>query len=158
MNAWAPIILGERQEQFCQQVIAGKPFYEAYRIAYGGSTKAAEANSSRLIRSDRVKARIEQIRAHNAAAERVSVPFLTRELYAIAAEARAAGQLSAAQACMMGVAKLHGLLIERHMIDAVVRKPSATTAGPDEMNEASWLQEFGAVIEHSIDPQPDGES
>ncbi len=59
-------------------------------------------------------------------------------------------QASAASQAAMGIAKLHGYLIEKHQVDAIVRRPSALPDGPDEMSEADWLEQFGgaALIEH----------
>jgi len=147
-----PIRLTDRQEQFCQQILSGKSQAEAYRIAYGAGQKASEANGSRLIASDRVKARIEQLRQFEAAAQRVSLPFLTAGLYRIAGKAEEAGQHSAAVQAMLGVAKLHGFLIDRTQSELIVRAPSASPTSPDEMTEAQWLAAHSiAQATHSIE-------
>jgi phage terminase small subunit len=143
MNAHTPIILGDRQEQFCQQILEGKSATEAYVIAYGVSRKSAEASGPRLSGNVRVQARIAQLRAFEAAARRVSLPFLTGALYRIADKAEGSGQHSAAVQAMMGVAKLHGLLIDRVQADLMVRRPSASPESPDEMSEEQWLALHG---------------
>jgi hypothetical protein len=148
MNVHAPIKLGDRQEQFCQQILSGKSYAEAYRIAYGASQSASEANGPRLIRSDRVQARIAQLRADWAAAERVTIPFLTRELFATAAEARAALQHGAAVSAYTTIGKMHGLLTDKLQVDVAIRKPSALPDSPDDMTETAWLESAGLVIEH----------
>lgn len=143
MNApfvpFAPIILSDRQEQFCQQILSGKSKAEAYRIAYGAGQKVSEANGPRLMGSARVIARIAQLREDEAAAQRVSLPFLTRGLYRIAGKAEGSGQHAAAAQCYMGIAKLHGFLIDRQQVDLIVRKPSSSPTSPDEMSEEQWL-------------------
>jgi hypothetical protein len=148
MTALAPIVLGARQEQFCQQILAGKTITEAYAIAYGAGPLAASANGSRLIGKDRVKARIEQLRADESAAARVTLPFLTRALYRVAAMAEGSGQASAAAQAYMGVAKLHGFLVDRVDLHATVRRPSGAPDSPDEMSEEAWL------AAHVIDVTP----
>ena len=44
-------------------------------------------------------------------------------------------QASAAAQAAMGIAKLHGMIIDRAQIDAIIRKPAATTDASDEMSE-----------------------
>lgn len=154
MNVHLPIILTDRQEQFCQQILIGKSGAEAYRIAYGASQKASESNGSRLMASDRVQARIDQLRAFESAARRVSLPFLTGALYRVAGLAEGSGQHSAAVQALMGVAKLHGLLVDRQQVDLLVRRPSASPEAPDEMSEADWLAHHAPILEGSIVEEP----
>ena len=82
---------------------------------------------------------------------------MTRELLAVARAASLDKQHSAASAALMGVAKIHGMLVEKHVVDAVVRRPSLQPNGPDEMTELEWLQEYGPTItleaSDSTDPQ-----
>ena len=145
-----PIILTERQEQFAQQILIGKAASTAYQIAYGVGIKAAEANGSRLIRSHKVAARIEQLRADHAAAVKITVPYLTRELIATAKEARAVAQYAAASGAYGLVAKMHGLLVDKVAVEHTVRKPSAEPLSPDEMSETDWLGKHGLTIEGSV--------
>lgn len=149
---WKPIVLTDRQEQFCQQILIGKPATIAAQIAYGHSYGVAAVTGSRLLKSVKVTARIEQLRAHEAAAAKISVPFLTRELIATAQEARALAQQSAATAAYGLIAKLHGLIVDKVAIDAVVRKPSSEPASPDEMTESDWLRKHGLTIEGEVSP------
>lgn len=148
MNAHAPIILGNRQEQFCQQILSGKSVTEAYRIAYGAKDKTASEAGSRLSRNIKVVARLEQLKAHEAAARRITLPFLTRELLDTAWEARAIGQHGAASSCYTTIGKMHGLLTDKLQVDVAIRKPSASPDSPDDMTESAWLESAGLVIEH----------
>jgi len=59
------IVLKEQQELFCQKYVlqGGVSAKRAYMAAYPDATeKAAEANASRLLRKDKVRERIQQIR------------------------------------------------------------------------------------------------
>jgi hypothetical protein len=50
----------------------------------------------------------------------------------------------------MGVAKLHGLIVDRVQADVLVRKPANNPDSPDEMTAEAWLSDFGVtVIEHN---------
>ena len=154
MNAYAPIILGDRQEQFCQQFLAGKSQTEAYKIAYSAGQKVAEANASRLLRNARVVARIDQLRAQASAAQRVSLPFLSGLLIRAYEISERTNQGSAAAQAAMGLAKLHGFLIDRQQTELLIRKPSAEPLSPDEMSETEWLSQHGLnTIEHNPEPQ-----
>jgi len=155
MNAHSPIKLTDRQEQFCQQIAGGSSYTKAYRTVYGASQRQAESNGSRMMRSDRVQARIAQIRADNAATQRVTLPFLTAGLRRAGDLAERTGQASAMSQSYMGIAKLHGFLIDRQQVDLLVRKPSAEPSSPDEMDETEWLSRHGLnTIEHN----PEGSS
>lgn len=50
-----------RIEKFVQAYAGGEPAYKAYMRFYKASQKAAEANSSRLLSKDKVKARLAEI-------------------------------------------------------------------------------------------------
>lgn len=97
-----------------------------------------------------MQARLAQLQAERAAALKISVPFLTAELLAVARESRALGQGSAAAQAYMGIAKMHGFLVDRHQVDAFVRRPSASPESPDEMSEVEWMKTHGliTVIDH----------
>ncbi len=141
----APIKLGDRQEQFCQRIVEGKSHAEAYRLAYGVGQTSSESAGPRLFGSVRVQARIAQIRAYNAAAERVTLPFLTAGLLEAYRLGMATGQASAASQAMLGVAKLHGFMIDRHQVDVAVRRPSPSPESPDEMLESDWVSKHGLL-------------
>jgi len=82
---------------------------------------------------------------------------------AIAGEARALGQGSAAVQAMMGAAKLQGLIVDKVQSDVLVRKPSASPESPDDMSPEQWLGEYTTTIEHmptekgsDLEPEPEG--
>jgi hypothetical protein len=79
----------------------------------------------------------------------MSTEFLSREALAVALEARALGQGSAAIQAYQLVAKLHGLLVDRVQTDVLVRKPSASPDSPDDLSAEEWLAGYvPKVIEH----------
>jgi phage terminase small subunit len=145
-----PIKLPYRQEQFCQHIHSGKSQTEAYKLAYGVSGLVAAANSSRMIKGAKVSARLAQIRADSAAASQIDLPFLTKGLLVAYRLGLRTNQSSAASQAMLGIAKLHGFLIEKHQIDAVVRRPAASPDSPDEMSESKWLQDYGPVLDLTL--------
>jgi hypothetical protein len=80
--------------------------------------------------------------ADNAAAQSISVQSVTRMLVKTYDLAMAEKQASAAAQAALGVAKLHGLLIDRVQADLLIRKPSASPDGPDEMDADEWLSSY----------------
>lgn len=68
-------MLNERQERFCQLVVSGRPHGRAYEEAgYKAKGASADAQAARMIRNDKVKARIAELMKENASGCR-----LTRE-------------------------------------------------------------------------------
>ena len=54
--------LNQRQERFCELVVAGRPATQAYiEAGYKVSTKAAEASASRLLRNVKAKQKISEL-------------------------------------------------------------------------------------------------
>jgi len=152
-----PIKLTDRQEQFCQQILGAKSAAEAYRIAYGVGQKVSEAAGPRLLGSVRVKARIAQLREFESASQRVTLPFLTAGLYRAARLAEATSQPSAMAQALLGVAKLHGFLVDRQQLDVLVRRPSPSPESPDEMSEEQWLAAHSIPqVTTTIDLEPEG--
>jgi hypothetical protein len=75
----------------------------------------------------------------------LGVEYLTNELVAVSRETRALGQGSAAVQALMGVAKLHGLLVDKVQADVLVRKPSASPESPDDMAPDEWLNQYASA-------------
>jgi hypothetical protein len=149
----APVILNARQELFAQAVAAGKPASPAYREIYGCSLKASEAHGPRLVGNGRVKARIAQLLAQNAAAQSVTIEFITKNLIDVYRLAVVEKQANAAVQAMMGVAKLHGLIVDKVQADVLIRKPSASPESPDDMSAEDWLHDFaGPKITLTAEP------
>jgi hypothetical protein len=153
-------VLPVKREQFLWLVVEGMPASHAYAKVYGEdkSVKVCEAAASRVLSDVKVIARRQELVQARHLRMPLTAEYLSRELMAVAAEARAKDQLAAASGALMGVAKLQGLLIERVAVDALVRKPSSSPDSPDEMSEAQWLAAYGApalTIEHDPTIQPE---
>ena len=104
-----------RQERFAQELAMGRSQGEAYALSgYRLSTVGArDANASRLLRNDKVAARVAELRAEAAASTAITVESLIREAADIQRAATADGNHSAAIAAVVTKAKLAGLWIER---------------------------------------------
>jgi hypothetical protein len=86
------------------------PRGSGYRLSTVG---ARDANASRLLRNDKVAARVAELRAEAAASTAITVESLIREAADIQRAATADGNHSAAIAAVVTKAKLAGLWIER---------------------------------------------
>lgn len=136
-----------KQEQFLFLVVEGMPGSHAYAKVYGESLskKVCEASASRLLARAKVQQRRNEMIVAKAAEQPITTTYLTRELLAVGLEARKIGQGSAAVAAYQTVAKLHGLLIDKVQVDALVRKPTESPDAPIEMSEEDWLTKYGVV-------------
>ena len=104
-----------RQERFAQELAMGRSQGEAYALSgYRLSTVGArDANASRLLKNDKVAARVAELQAEAAASTAITVESLIREATDIQRAATADGNHSAAIAAVVTKAKLAGLWIER---------------------------------------------
>jgi phage terminase small subunit len=135
---------------------------KAYTTAFPKSQlRSAEASASRLLRNAKVQTRKKEMEVAKSlvvrAATRVTAGFITEKLQRVYDAAMESKQLAAASAAMMGIAKLHGLLVEKHQVDAIIRRPSLNSSGPDVLTELQWLQEFGPIVEHTPELQDQSE-
>ena len=64
-----------------------------------------------------------QLRAENANASQITVQSVTQMLVAAFELSITEGQSGAATQTAMGLAKLHGFLVDRQQVDAVIHKP-----------------------------------
>ena len=80
----------------------------------------------------------------------VSVASVTEMYLEIYNAAMAAKEYPPAATAVTGLAELHGLVIDRQQIEAVIRKPSFDPNADATMSEAEWLEKFGGgtVINH----------
>ena len=129
------------------------PASHAYAKVYGEDKSKAvcEVSGSRLLSRAKVKQRRQEMVVAKMAEQPITTTYLTRELLAVGLEARKIGQGSAAVAAYQTVAKLHGLLIDKVQVDALVRKPTESPEAPVEMTEEDWLTKYGVV---NLTPEP----
>ena len=114
-SQFKPPLVSFRQERFAQELARGRSQGEAYALSgYHLSTVGArDANASRLLRNDRVAARVAELQAEAAASTAVTIESLIREADEIQHAATADGNDSAAIAAVVTKAKLAGLWIDR---------------------------------------------
>jgi hypothetical protein len=151
--AVAPIKLNARQEAFAVEIANGSPASVAYAKVYPGGSHNHEIRGSQLLKVVKVRDRIFQLRRYQSAATRITLPFLTSQLLEIAQLATEAAQYNAAQSAVLGIAKLHGFMVDRSLVEVSLRKPAATPESPDEMDEAQWLRDYGLQLE-AVAEQP----
>jgi phage terminase small subunit len=111
--------LTPKQEAFaCAYVETGNAS-EAYRRAYDAVRMKPEAivvNASKLLRDTKVTLRVEQLQAEHAQRHNVTVDSITEMLKEDREKAHAAGQIGAAVSASMGLAKLHGLIVDKQEV------------------------------------------
>jgi hypothetical protein len=116
---------------------------DAYMECYPKATRAsAFKGASLLLARDEIRKQHELMLAKRRALTCVTTDFVTGMLVKAYELAIQVAQPAAAAAAAMDIAKLHGLVIERAQLEAVIRKPSDTPDSPDTMSEQEWLQLF----------------
>jgi hypothetical protein len=113
-----PALTPHRHEIFCRNIISavklGKSQAWAYRQAgYSVEDNSAYAAASRLLKSDKIKRRIEELGAPAVRKAQFTLESLSEEVAATIKDARAKGQNSVVVRALELGAKLHGLLTER---------------------------------------------
>ncbi len=105
-----------KQENFCLAYLETGNASEAYRRAYDAENMKPETVNRKafdLLENGKIGARVQQLQAEHRRVHDVTVASLTAELEEARTLAIANGQASAAVQATMGIAKLHGLLVER---------------------------------------------
>jgi phage terminase small subunit len=122
-----PPLANPRREKFVQGLAEGLSGAESYRRAgYRGNGHSAEAAASTLLKYVEVQTRLGEIRERAAKRNEVTVDTLIDlEQARQAALASDPPQTSAAVAATMGMAKLTGLLVERHEVAVQPSRHSA---------------------------------
>jgi phage terminase small subunit len=108
--------LTPKQEKFAQLYIELGDASAAYRGAYStGKMKPASIWRSAcvLLKNVKVASRIEEIRKSLASKFEITIETITRMLQEDRENAIKLGQTSAAVAASMGLAKLHGLIVDK---------------------------------------------
>ena len=108
--------LTPKQEAACRAYIETGSKSAAYRHAYNTKNMKNETvwrRAVELFDNGKVAARLEALQAEHRRAHDVTIESLTKELEEARTLAIANGQASAAVQATMGIAKLHGLLVDR---------------------------------------------
>jgi phage terminase small subunit len=106
----------EKQKLFAQKYIELGIASDAYRAAYNAnkmSDNAIRVEAHRVLANPNVALIVEQLREKNAKRHEVTIDTITEMLKADHKLAVSLEQSSAAVAAAMGLAKLHGLIIDR---------------------------------------------
>lgn len=102
-----------RHERFAQELVKGCSQSEAYRLAGYTPSTANEANASRLVRNDKVAARLAELKGEAAKEAVITAHDIARQLDEDRQFARELEAPSAAITATMGKAKVLGLLADR---------------------------------------------
>ena len=108
--------LTPKQEAACRAYIETGSKSAAYRHAYSTENMKEETvwrRAVELFDNGKVAARLEALQAEHRRVHDVTIESLTKELEEARTLAIANGQASAAVQATMGIAKLHGLLVDR---------------------------------------------
>lgn len=150
--------LTHRQEAFAHHVARGMPLGEAYRLAgYKASGNHVFENASKLAKMTKVLTKVDQVRTEIAEARMnalaatmiVTAQTVGSMLTDVFKNATKDKQHGAAATAAMGLAKLHGLLVDK--TEDVTRRAARSPDAPLEIDVESWLTEQGVQIEHKPD-------
>jgi phage terminase small subunit len=111
-----PTLPNARQERFCQFLTEGKTAEQAYVLA---GYKPNRANASVLKSKQSISTRVAELLAVGAERAQITVESVVENLRRIAKKAEDLGDargLQAARASWEGIARISGLIIERHEI------------------------------------------
>jgi hypothetical protein len=105
-----------KQERFCEAFIETGNASEAYRRTYSTSNMAEKTvweKASHMLAKDKVKARVENLKAMHRERHEITVDRLTQMLEEDRELARKEGQAGAAVSATMSIAKLHGMILDK---------------------------------------------
>jgi hypothetical protein len=142
--------LSPQQELFAQAVFQGVGLGKAYKQAgYKVSNRnSQDASASKLLRNAKIVERMEEFSQATAISEKVTATTVTNMLAQVYEGAYRDKQHGAAATAALGIAKLHGLLVDR--TEDVTRKPARSPDAPIEIEVEHWL------TEHKLLGQPNG--
>jgi phage terminase small subunit len=128
--------LTPKQEAFAQAYVETSNASEAYRRSYSASKMkqpAIEVEASRLLDHPKVALRVHELRERARKRHDINVDTITEMLKEDRELARNNNQTSAAVTAVMGMAKLHGLLVDK-------QEQSGPNGGPVETHtKVEWV-------------------
>ncbi len=137
-----PTLSNLKWEAFAQAVVQGGPASRAYSKAYSATGNAAEVNAAKLLRKTQVASRVAELQEQVQIRTMVTVEGLTRDLFEIRRQAMAEGKYAAAVSALALIAKIHGLLVDRHQVD-IMNRPAPLPTQLLELSEEEWRRQFG---------------
>lgn len=138
--------MNEQQRRFADLILSGLTQIEAHRQAgyKGKNDNARSASASEIIRNPNVAAYIkeQQAKAAQIAVEATGITKerITQMLLEDRALARMNAQTSAAIAAAMGLAKIHGHIVDHAMVTA---ENVSYAIGDRPVSDEDWEREFG---------------
>ena len=111
-----PVLKNGKHEKFVKEIfIDNKNNADAYRAVYGEqqSVFAASASANRLLKSDKIMARVAELQAQVAEKHQITVEVMIERLERAAANATADKQHGAVVSALTAQAKLAGLWVDR---------------------------------------------
>lgn len=139
-------LANRRHELFSQGVARGLTGQQAYRDAGFTATTdgTAEVGASRLLKRDEVRARVAELQERSAVRAEITAAGLTKELQDIMTKALrkdGSGHLNTARQCVMDIAKLNGLVVDKTEKADVNRVISDRP-----MTEEEWVAAHGGDL------------
>jgi hypothetical protein len=109
------VLPNAKHERFCQARAKGETIDSAYVLAGYSENRG---NAARLNANESVQARIAEIQSKAATRTELTIASLTERLVLLADAAKGFGDASgvqASRACVMDIAKLNGMVIDKSM-------------------------------------------
>jgi phage terminase small subunit len=129
-----------KQEGFCQSYIETGNATEAYRLNYNTANmkpNTVEKKACELKKNGKVRGRLAELQKHHQERHNITVDSITNMYLNDREDARTAKQYATAVAATTGLAKLHGLVVEKKQIGGDPNNPLPVTIN---MNPVTTLQ------------------
>ena len=121
--------LTPKQEAFAQAYVEASNASEAYRRSYSAvkmAQRTVEVEASKLLSHPEVTLRVSELQKRAQQRHDITVDTITAMLIADRELAREKGQPSAAVSAVMGLAKIHGLILDKAQISGNEESPLVT--------------------------------
>jgi phage terminase small subunit len=119
-----------KQEGFCQSYIETGNATEAYRLHYDTEKMkpaTVNRNAKALLNNNKITTRLAELREHHQERHNITVDSITNMYLNDREDARTAKQYATAVAATTGLAKLHGLVVEKKQIGGDPDNPLPVT-------------------------------
>ena len=128
-----------KQEGFCQSYIETGSATEAYRLHYNAEKMkpaTVNRNATALLKNNTITTRLAELRGQHQERHNITVDSITNMYLDDREDARTAKQYATAVAATTGLAKLHGLVVDRKQIGGDPDNPLPVTVN---MNPVTTL-------------------
>jgi len=135
-----PILANSRHEKFAQGLAQGMSAAEAYKQAgYDAKGNAAEVSASRLLRNDKVAARVEELKQRAAASVSLTKEWVLERLIKNVEMGQASEDLAPANKALELLGKELGMFVDRS--ENVNQNVSYVISGEPVADADEWLAE-----------------